>query len=327
MKAAIIVFLFILSTNIVQAQIIFRTYHKNNNAETKNLDEALYYREIAIAEDQSLIVTERYISTDKTKLYGHYNNIKEKKFVGQKFQAYSNGKIKAKEKYSFDAILIDTAEYYHYNGKLKIAYNYPYQVEKEKTKVTDTLILLFQDSLGNRHLVNGNGYAELYIESNTGDDTLYNIEKGNFQNHKKTGEWTGKFLNGKYTFIEQYEDGQLIKGVSMDSAKNVYNYDAKNAEIPPIYPGGLISLRQYIANNYSYPKKALQEGIDGTVIISFNIDSKGRMVDLKIDQDLGFGTGEEAIRVARSTKAWKPGIMRGVPVKVAYILPIRLNTM
>lgn len=49
------------------------------------------------------------------------------------------------------------------------------------------------------------------------------------------------------------------------------------------------------------------------------------MDNLKVEQDLGYGTGEEAIRVLKRAKKWSPGIMRGVPVRVQYSIPIRLD--
>lgn len=328
MKPIVAFIFFIISIHTSYAQIALRTYYTKDNKETKKTDDALYYREIVISEDQSLplLITEKYTATDKLKLYGYYNNIKDKKFVGQKFQGYINSKIKAKEKFSSDGIKIDTAEYYHPNGKLKLAYYYPYHQENGKTIVTDTLILTFQDSLGNTLLTNGDGYAELYIESNTLDKNPNEVEKGHFKNHKRTGEWTGHFLNEKYHFVEQYNDGKILAGITKDSLNNEYPYNESNFMIPPLYPGDIIALRRLVANKYNYPPLALKNGVNGTVIITFNIDQKGNMIDLKIDRDLGYGTGDEAMRVLKTARQWSPGIKRGIPVKVAYTLPLRLNT-
>lgn len=305
-----------------------RNYFTDKNEETKSTENALYYREILIGENQEdpITVIEKYVSNDRTKLYGTYNNIKDKKFTGQKFTAYINGKIKSKEKYSHDGQLIDTAEYFHPNGKLKIAYNYPYTIEQERTIIKDTLILIFKDSIGTPYLMNGEGYAELYIEDNTLNSKPHSIEKGNFKNHKRTGEWTGTFQNEKYTFVEQYNNGEVVSGISKDSLDNEFPYDESNYMKQPEYPGGIKTLRQFIANNYNYPRAAISAGVNGLVKVSFTINKTGNIVDLKVDQDLGYGTGEEAIRVLKRSKKWTPGIIRGVPVKVRFVLPVNLNT-
>ena len=94
----------------------------------------------------------------------------------------------------------------------------------------------------------------------------------------------------------------------------------------PEYPGGIQTLRQFIANNYNYPRAAISAGVNGLVKVSFTINKTGNIVDLKVDQDLGHGTGEEAIRVLKRSKKWTPGITRGIPVKVRFVLPVNLNT-
>lgn len=308
-------------------QVAFRTYYTQKNKETKNVDEALYYRDLIISEGQNapIQVIEKYVSTNKTKLVGLYNNMADKKFIGPKLQAYSNGKIKSKEKFSFDGALIDTAEYYHPNGKLRIAYQYLYDVKEEKTAVTDTLILIFRDSLGTPHLINGNGYVEEYEEDNLLNSEPHTIEKGNYDNHKRTGQWVGTFMKGKYSFIEEYKDGEIITGISKDSLNNTFSYDKNNFKKQPTYPGDIIALRKYVANNYQYPKEAVRNRINGTVRLSFQIDTEGKMTAINVDNDLGYGTGEASIKALKGAKKWTPGIMRGVPVKVAYTLPIRLN--
>lgn len=324
---ALLFFLIFISSNSF-AQVSFLTYYTKENKETKKPEEAFYYREIIIPEEEkaSIQVREKYIDTDKTKLFGYYNNIADKIFVGSKLQAYSSGKIKSKEKYSFDGKLIDTAEYYHPNGKLRIAYQYLYETDKDKTKVTDTLLLIFRDSLGNTHLTNGNGYVEEYMENNLTQKAPHTIEKGKYENHKRTGEWTGTFMDGKYSFVENYEKGKLTSGISKDSINTEYSYKENNFMVAPDYPGGIVVLRNFMAANFVYPQEAIKNRINGTVKLAFTVDKNGDVKNIKIDQDLGYGTGESAVRTLKRTKKWSPGIMRGVPVNVAYTLPLRLRT-
>lgn len=132
-------------------------------------------------------------------------------------------------------------------------------------------------------------------------------------------------MDGKYTFEENYENGKLIQGYSKDSLNNKYPYTDDNFMKQPDYPNGVNALRVYIGNNYQYPREAIQNKVKGTIKVSFVINRDGEMVELKVDEDLGFGTGHAAISVLKRAKKWKPGIMRGVPVNVHYTIPIRLD--
>ncbi|MBD1429850.1 energy transducer TonB [Sphingobacterium litopenaei] len=318
MKRILLTTLILMLNYLSYGQLSFTTLYTKEGKETKNIEEAYYYRELSLLENTQVRVIEKYIQPNKTKLLGTFPSFKEKKFIGEKLEAYENGKIKYKELYSNDGVLIDTAYYYHPNGKLKIAYKYPYTIEKNSTKVTDTLILVYHDSLGNRHLFNGNGYAEIEYRNST-------VEKGNYKEHQRIGNWTGSFMDGKYTFEESYDNGKLISGITKDSTNKEYAYDQKNFMIQPAYPGDIIAIRKFIASNYSYPREAIQNKVKGTVRVSFVVDTVGNMVEMKVDEDLGFGTGEAAIKVLKKAKKWTPGYMRGVSVRVAYSLPIRLD--
>lgn len=78
--------------------------------------------------------------------------------------------------------------------------------------------------------------------------------------------------------------------------------------------------------NYQYPAKAVREGLSGTVILSFLVEKDGSMSTIKIEQDLGSGTGEAAMDALRQVRQkWSPGILRGNKVRVAYRLPITLS--
>lgn len=318
MRKILLILLIALIAHATYGQIAFKTFYTKEGKETKNRNEAYYYRELSPLENKLVNVTEKYIHTDKTKLIGTFNSFKDKKFVGQKFEGFENGKLKAKEMFSNDGVLIDTAYYYHPNGKLKIAFHYPYTIEKNTTKVTDTLILVYNDSLGKRHLANGNGYAKIEHRNST-------IEKGNYKDHKRIGNWTGSFMDEKYRFEESYENGKLISGITKDSLNKEYAYDRSNFMVEPDYPGGINKLRQFIGQYYPFPQQALRARVSGTVIVAFVINQEGNMVEMKVEEDLGYETGDAAMKVLQRAKKWTPGIMRGVPVRVMYHLPIRLD--
>jgi len=93
----------------------------------------------------------------------------------------------------------------------------------------------------------------------------------------------------------------------------------------PSFPGGDAALMKYLGSSIKYPAIAKDAGIQGTVFVTFVVDEKGDVKDVKVLRSLGGGTDEEAIRVVRNMPKWTPGKQRGKPVKVQYNLPIRFT--
>ena len=76
----------------------------------------------------------------------------------------------------------------------------------------------------------------------------------------------------------------------------------------PIYEGGRAVLKSFIKTHLKYPKKALQEKIEGTVSLKYTIDHTGKVIDTKVISSLGHGCDEEAIRLVKLLKFQVPKI-------------------
>ncbi|WP_118951098.1 energy transducer TonB [Taibaiella helva] len=90
----------------------------------------------------------------------------------------------------------------------------------------------------------------------------------------------------------------------------------------PKYPGGDAALKKYLCLNLRYPSKAIDEKVQGEVVVSFLIDEQGRISDIAATKGIGYGCDEEAIRVVKAMPRWQPGRLEGQPVKVTYNLPV-----
>ncbi len=69
--------------------------------------------------------------------------------------------------------------------------------------------------------------------------------------------------------------------------------------VKPYYPGGPKAMRKFISENLKYPEEALQNGIEGHVMIIIDINHKGKVIKTKIKQSLGYGCDKEADRICR----------------------------
>jgi protein TonB len=87
----------------------------------------------------------------------------------------------------------------------------------------------------------------------------------------------------------------------------------------PEYPGGSEALQEYISLNLKYP--ALKE-VSGKVFVSFVVDRKGKVIDVKVKNEVDAALAKEAIRLVKAMPLWTPGKLDGKPVNVQMNLPI-----
>ncbi len=101
--------------------------------------------------------------------------------------------------------------------------------------------------------------------------------------------------------------------------------DKPKAERAQCAQGEMLS---YIYKHIKYPPLARENGVEGTCVIRFVVDSKGKIKDYKILRDIGAGCGQEALRIVKkmaSEKTWIPGKQRGKPVSVMFSLPVKFK--
>ena len=65
------------------------------------------------------------------------------------------------------------------------------------------------------------------------------------------------------------------------------------------YEGGDKKLFQFITNHLKYPPEAIENKIEGTVIVKYEINYKGHITQTKVISGIGYGCDEEAERVVR----------------------------
>jgi TonB family protein len=83
----------------------------------------------------------------------------------------------------------------------------------------------------------------------------------------------------------------------------------------PRYPGGSAAMKEFIGSSLVYPASALAAGVDGSVIVEYEISDDGLVEHPRILKSLGHGCDEEAIRVVGLLRFEKVR-NRGVRVRV-----------
>ncbi len=93
----------------------------------------------------------------------------------------------------------------------------------------------------------------------------------------------------------------------------------------PSFVGGEDARTRFLATNLIYPETATNLRIQGTVYVSFIINSEGYVTDVKILKGIGGGCDEEAARVVQMMPKWKPGRQKGKAVRVLFNMPINFR--
>lgn len=90
----------------------------------------------------------------------------------------------------------------------------------------------------------------------------------------------------------------------------------------PQYPAGEAALSSFLSEKISYPRDALQEGIQGRILCSFIVGQDGRISNIEIVQGIHPSLDNEAIRVLSVMPRWNCGMNNGEKVNVKCLLPI-----
>ena len=93
----------------------------------------------------------------------------------------------------------------------------------------------------------------------------------------------------------------------------------------PEFPGGDLGLMKFIQKNVRYPAIAKEYNITGKVYVSFIVDKKGNVTNVKIVRGVDKNLDAEALRVVSSLPKYKPGKQRGKPVRVMFTIPINFT--
>ncbi len=293
-------------------------YLKNNGKEVSTKDSADFIRIISEPDSGSVLynLKEFYIS-GKPKLISTTVNVEPIMLQGQCIRFFPSGKRQEFANYKKGAKSGEVFEYYP-NGKLYEVRQYD-DNKKGKYQGVDGeyTITTCNDSTGKSLVVDGNGY---YIGFDA--DFKYIFEEGNLKAGFRHGDWKGQqvYKKREFAFTEQYDNGKLLNGQTVDSAGNKINYAKR--EIQPEYNGGEQAFGHFLVHNIRYPRYAKEHNVQGKVYITFVVESDGSLTDIKVVRSPGGGLTEESIRVLQMSPNWIPGKQFGRPVRVQFTVPI-----
>jgi len=118
---------------------------------------------------------------------------------------------------------------------------------------------------------------------------------------------------------EKAKDGAIEITTKKEEEKSVPEEVFMVVEEMPEYPGGIDALSKFISENIPYAQGK------GKVYVQFIVNKDGSISNVKVLRSNSETMSKKAIEVIQKMPHWKPGKQRGVPVKVAYTIPIEFQ--
>ena len=168
-----------------------------------------------------------------------------------------------------------------------------------------------------KYLINGakvtrtefeNRHKELYLTNYKPSEEKHPKGKGGIVNLKTLDKMTFKVVEEMPRF-----PGCETEGESMKQKKGCAD----------------MKMLEFIYENITYPDEARKNGIQGTSVVSFIVNTDGSLSDKKIVRSIGHGTDEVVLdiidKMNQMPQRWIPGKQRGKAVNVQMLLPIRFK--
>ena len=136
---------------------------------------------------------------------------------------------------------------------------------------------------------------------------------------------------------EDFDDELEIEDVEADTEAEVEIQDVEEEEEEgegqifmrveqmPEFPGGMKALFKFLSRNTKYPTIALENGVQGRVIVGFVVGKKGQITEVKVLRPVDSYLDKEAVRVVKSMPNWIPGKQMNKAVRVSYNVPVNFK--
>lgn len=94
-------------------------------------------------------------------------------------------------------------------------------------------------------------------------------------------------------------------------------------EVMPTFRGGNEQkFREWVQRRTFYPQEAIDKKIIGTVFISFIVEKDGSVSNVSIVKGVDPLLDNEAVKSISESPKWSPGLQRGQPVRVRFLIPL-----
>lgn len=152
----------------------------------------------------------------------------------------------------------------------------------------------------------------MYPEYNTERDTPSVVEY----------DWLERETEYIYNFIIALSNapkplfGKSAEANSSAKEPGAYNYG--ECDVRPMFlnsPDPTVFLKRWVYSCLKYPQKAIDEGIQGRVLVEFIVDEKGKVGNVRVSRGVHPLLDAEAVKVVAASPDWKPARVQGRKVR------------
>jgi TonB family protein len=150
------------------------------------------------------------------------------------------------------------------------------------------------------------------------------IKRYSYKGFEPVGLWVfeNEKLNVDYNFNVEYIDTFICSDCYKDTLIKDYfeNNDTFNYKAPVLNNGDK-SILKYFSNKVNYPVYAIENAIEGKLLVSFIINEKGIVNDVKVIKGAHIVLDKELVMVIKSLRFSSPCLINNKPIKLGFKLP------
>jgi TonB family protein len=130
-----------------------------------------------------------------------------------------------------------------------------------------------------------------------------------------------------YNFPLIYSEDKCNDSLPVKTSDYFQDNDSLGYKVPKILNGEL-TIYQFIAKNIIYPRRATEEGIQGTVYLQLTLTKEGTLENIVVIRGTNILLDKEAVRVLRQVKFSSPPTIKGQSYTFNCLgLPIKYRLM
>lgn len=163
----------------------------------------------------------------------------------------------------------------------------------------------------------------MYPEYNTEKDTESIIEYADMERELEyVYNFTLKLVNGQKPQFRHVEESRK-RFIADRDVYPYYECDGKPSFLGSTDPATF--LKKWVYVYLRYPKQAVENGIQGKVLVDFIINEKGKVTDVTVQKGVDPLLDDEAVRIISASPDWKPARVRGEKVKCEMSLYVEFK--
>lgn len=132
-----------------------------------------------------------------------------------------------------------------------------------------------------------------------------------------------------YNYVQRLCNGQrpLFRNddISREGQRPMGTVAFSDVDVKPMFLNSedpRVFLEKWVYQYLKYPEYAVNNGIQGRVLVDFVVDEKGEVRDVQVSRGIHASLDDEAVRVVAASPKWRPGRHRGKKVKVAMTVAV-----